>query len=137
MEEIIKLSLLSIFVHFMINSATIFSYYRRKIFTYIDIIGGKDSFSGWVATIAGWYVTEIGRQPYLVYGLLKTKDAVTTTPSAHIAFSLSLYLVVYALLLTAFITTIFYMAVKNKDKELSKEEIDPKTGQRRSIIIGA
>jgi cytochrome d ubiquinol oxidase subunit I len=91
------------------------------------------TFSGWVATIAGWYVTEIGRQPYLVYGLLKTKDAVTTTPSAHIAFSLSLYLVVYALLLTAFITTIFYMAVKNKDKE----EIDPKTGQRRSIIIGA
>jgi hypothetical protein len=49
MEEIIKLSLLSIFAHFMINSATIFSYYRRKIFTYIDIIGGKDSFSGWVA----------------------------------------------------------------------------------------
>ena len=95
------------------------------------------AFSGWVATIAGWYVTEIGRQPYLVYGLLKTKDAVTTTPSAHIAFSLSLYLVVYALLLTAFITTIFYMAVKNKDKEFTKEEIDPRTGQRRSIIIGA
>jgi len=95
------------------------------------------TFSGWVATIAGWYVTEIGRQPYLVYGLLKTKDAVTTAPSGHIALSLTLYLAVYALLLTAFITTIFYMAIKNKDKEFIKEEIDPRTGQRRSIIIGA
>jgi cytochrome bd ubiquinol oxidase subunit I len=28
------------------------------------------TFSGWVATLAGWYVTEIGRQPYLVYGVL-------------------------------------------------------------------
>ncbi len=34
------------------------------------------SFSGWVATLAGWYVTEIGRQPWIVYGMLKTADAV-------------------------------------------------------------
>ena len=32
------------------------------------------AFSGWVATLAGWYVTEIGRQPYLVTGVLKTKE---------------------------------------------------------------
>ena len=32
------------------------------------------TFSGWVATLAGWYVTEIGRQPFLVYGLLRTAD---------------------------------------------------------------
>ena len=29
------------------------------------------TFSGWIATLAGWYVTEIGRQPYLVSGVLK------------------------------------------------------------------
>ena len=34
------------------------------------------TFSGWVATLAGWYVTEIGRQPWLVYGVLRTADAV-------------------------------------------------------------
>ena len=34
------------------------------------------TFSGWVATLAGWYVTEIGRQPFIVYGLLRTADVV-------------------------------------------------------------
>ena len=33
------------------------------------------SFAGWVATLAGWYVTEIGRQPYLVYGVMTTAEA--------------------------------------------------------------
>ena len=38
------------------------------------------AFSGWIATLAGWYVTEIGRQPYLVSGVLRTADAVTQLP---------------------------------------------------------
>jgi cytochrome d ubiquinol oxidase subunit I len=38
--------------------------------------------SGWVATLAGWYTTEIGRQPWLVSGVLMTADAVTTVPRA-------------------------------------------------------
>jgi cytochrome d ubiquinol oxidase subunit I len=33
------------------------------------------TFSGWVATLAGWYVTEIGRQPWLVTGILRTGEA--------------------------------------------------------------
>ena len=33
------------------------------------------TFSGWVATLAGWYITEIGRQPWLVTGMLQTADA--------------------------------------------------------------
>lgn len=68
------------------------------------------TFSGWVATIAGWYVTEIGRQPYLVSGILTTADAVTTIPSGNVLFSLLGYLLVYALLLTAYIKTLFRMA---------------------------
>ncbi|HET7774240.1 MAG TPA: cytochrome ubiquinol oxidase subunit I, partial [Burkholderiaceae bacterium] len=36
------------------------------------------TFSGWVATVAGWYVTEIGRQPYLVYGVMTTAQAAST-----------------------------------------------------------
>ena len=68
------------------------------------------TFSGWVATIAGWYVTEIGRQPYLVTGILTTADAVTTIPSGNVLFSFIGYLVVYALLLTAYIKTLFRMA---------------------------
>jgi len=70
------------------------------------------TFSGWVATVAGWYVTEIGRQPWLVTGVLKTADAVADVPAPFVATSLTLYLLVYAVLLVAFISTVFYMARK-------------------------
>ena len=73
-------------------------------------VGIAMTFSGWLATLAGWYVTEIGRQPYLVTGILRTKDAVTTTPPADIALSLTLYLVIYGFLLIAYIRTLFVMA---------------------------
>lgn len=68
------------------------------------------TFSGWVATLAGWYVTEIGRQPYLVYGLLKTADAVAPHGSGMVAGTLAAYLTVYVLLLAAYVGVIKYMA---------------------------
>ena len=69
------------------------------------------TFSGWVATIAGWYVTEIGRQPYLVYGVLKTIDAVAQNiSSSMIGTTLAMYLILYTVLLIAFISVVFYMA---------------------------
>jgi cytochrome d ubiquinol oxidase subunit I len=69
-------------------------------------------FSGWIATVSGWYVTEIGRQPWLVTGVLKTVDAISDVPGPVIGISLSMYLLIYAVLMVAFISTIFYMARK-------------------------
>ena len=40
------------------------------------------TFSGWVATVAGWYVTEIGRQPFIVYGLIRTADVASNGAGA-------------------------------------------------------
>jgi cytochrome d ubiquinol oxidase subunit I len=68
------------------------------------------TFSGWVATLAGWYVTETGRQPWLVYGVLKAKDAVTTIDSSNVVFSLTMFLIVYVLLMSAYIHTLRSMA---------------------------
>lgn len=70
------------------------------------------TFSGWIATLAGWYVTEIGRQPWLVYGVLKTVDAASNVPAPYIAATLTMYLALYILLVIAFITVIFYLARK-------------------------
>lgn len=70
------------------------------------------TFSGWVATLAGWYVTEIGRQPWLVQGVLKTADAVGPVTAPMVGTTLAGYLAVYALLLTAYIFTLFYLARK-------------------------
>jgi|CXWL01.1.fsa_nt_gi cytochrome d ubiquinol oxidase subunit I len=70
------------------------------------------TFAGWIATLAGWYVTEIGRQPYLVYGVLKTADAASTTPAPMIALSLGLYLTVYTALLVAYIRVLYVLAAR-------------------------
>jgi len=70
------------------------------------------TFSGWVATVAGWYVTEIGRQPFIVYGLLRTADVASTIPSSMIAFTLAMYVTLYLLLIVAYIAVLRYMAEK-------------------------
>ena len=74
------------------------------------------SFSGWVAVVAGWYVTEIGRQPYLVYGVLTTAEAATKLPGGMIFSSLMMYLFLYVTLILAYIWAIFYMA-RQADKK--------------------
>lgn len=70
------------------------------------------TFSGWVATLAGWYVTEVGRQPWLVAGILRTADAVTPVPASSVGFSLTIYLTLYAVLLYAYIHTVRVIARK-------------------------
>jgi cytochrome d ubiquinol oxidase subunit I len=68
------------------------------------------TFSGWVSTLAGWFVTEIGRQPFMVYGLLRTADLVAEHPPAMVASTLIAYLVVYAFLLAAYVLVLMHMA---------------------------
>ena len=85
------------------------------------------SFSGWIATLAGWYVTEIGRQPYLVSGILKTSDAVTDIAPENVMFTFVLYLSVYICLLIAYLHTLFLMA----RKAVEIEEIRPEERQHQ------
>jgi cytochrome d ubiquinol oxidase subunit I len=63
---------------------------------------------GFIAVVAGWIVTEVGRQPWTVYGLLRTADSVTPSLSgSDVAISLALYIVVYLIM---FPTGIAFMA---------------------------
>jgi cytochrome d ubiquinol oxidase subunit I len=71
------------------------------------------TFSGWVATLAGWYVTETGRQPWLIYGVLKTADTVAPHPQSVVAGSLTMYILLYVVLLAAYISVMRYLALKN------------------------
>ncbi len=70
------------------------------------------TFSGWAATLAGWLVTEIGRQPWLVTGVLRTSQAVGRVPEAQLGASLTGYVLVYALMLGAYIVVITHLAGK-------------------------
>ncbi|HET7797567.1 MAG TPA: cytochrome ubiquinol oxidase subunit I, partial [Nevskia sp.] len=51
--------------------------------------------AGFVAVVAGWITTEVGRQPYTVYGLLKTVDSVSPIAAAAVGSSLVAFIVVY------------------------------------------
>ena len=75
------------------------------------------TFSGWVALIAGWYVTEIGRQPWLVQGVLTAAQAASKVPASNIAFTLVMYLCLYAVLLTSYVSVLFYLARKASSSE--------------------
>ena len=68
------------------------------------------TFAGWVALIAGWYTTEIGRQPWLVSGVLTAADAASKVPAQSIALTLALYLSLYAALIVAYVSVVFYLA---------------------------
>jgi cytochrome d ubiquinol oxidase subunit I len=70
------------------------------------------TFAGWVALISGWYVTEIGRQPWLVHGVLTTAQAASQVPASNIALSLAMYLTLYVALLSAYVSVVFYLAKK-------------------------
>ena len=72
------------------------------------------TFAGWVALVAGWYVTEIGRQPWLVTGVMTTLEAASTVAAPKIALSLVLYLALYAALIVAYISVVFYLARHQK-----------------------
>jgi len=73
------------------------------------------TFAGWVALVSGWYVTEIGRQPWLVYGVLTTAQAASQVPASNIALSLAMYLTLYMALLSAYVSVVFYLAKKAVD----------------------
>ncbi|NKE44352.1 cytochrome ubiquinol oxidase subunit I [Roseomonas frigidaquae] len=75
------------------------------------------SFAGWLATLAGWYVTEIGRQPWLVTGVLNTAQAAGPLPASSIGTTLAMYLVLYGLLLLAYIATVFRLAAAGRAAE--------------------
>ncbi len=81
------------------------------------------TFSGWIGVVAGWYVTEVGRQPYLVTGLLRTADAVTDQSNSLVFSTLFLYVILYVCLLSAYIWTVFYLARQADDPLLGNDKV--------------
>ena len=70
------------------------------------------TFSGWIATLCGWLVTEIGRQPWLVTGILRTSDAAGSVGPAELGASLTGYVLTYALMFTAYMVVLTHLAAK-------------------------
>ncbi|HEY4126640.1 MAG TPA: cytochrome ubiquinol oxidase subunit I [Gammaproteobacteria bacterium] len=62
--------------------------------------------AGFIATVAGWWVAETGRQPWVVYGLLRTADVATQVPGGQVLWSLLTFIAVYAVVMAAYL---YYM----------------------------
>lgn len=82
------------------------------------------TFSGWVALLTGWYVTEVGRQPYLVTGVLRTSEALGPASAGVVLTTLVAWLILYAVLLTSYIAVLFYLARTAGEKEGSLRGIN-------------
>jgi cytochrome bd ubiquinol oxidase subunit I len=70
------------------------------------------TFSGWIATLAGWIVTEIGRQPWLVTGVLRTEEAAGQISGAQLGASLTAYGITYAVMFIAYMVVLTHLAGK-------------------------
>jgi len=70
------------------------------------------TFSGWAATECGWIVTEIGRQPWLVTGILRTADAVGPASGAQLGASLTGYVITYTGMFLAYMVVLTHLAGK-------------------------
>lgn len=81
-----------------------------------------------IANQIGWFSAEMGRQPWVVYGLLRTSDALSATVTANqVLFSLILFTAVYSLLFALFI---YLLNKKIKHGPESIEELDRGSRQR-------
>lgn len=70
------------------------------------------TFSGWIAVLAGWYVTEIGRQPWIVEGLLRVSDVAADHSAATVGGTLFGYVLLYAFLLLSYVAALRQLALK-------------------------
>lgn len=64
---------------------------------------------GFFAVICGWITTEVGRQPWVVYGLMRTSEAGSPIAAGQVLFSLLLFVVVYSVLFATFLWYLFHL----------------------------
>lgn len=77
-----------------------------------------------IANQAGWFVAEIGRQPWIVYEILKTSDALSRVVTAeHVLFSLIMFFIIYSLLFAVFLYLLTRKIMHGPDSEEESEEM--------------
>ena len=88
----------------ILGIASAVQYLRGKLFTssWLQCCWILMIPSGFIALLAGWFVTEVGRQPYVAYGIMRTSDAVSPAIiGPQVAWSLLLFIIMYILILAA------------------------------------
>jgi cytochrome d ubiquinol oxidase subunit I len=68
--------------------------------------------AGFIAVLSGWFVTEIGRQPYIVYNSLLTSESISPVAGIHVGLSLIAFIIIYGLVFGAGIYYIIRLVQK-------------------------
>jgi len=94
-----------------------FLWWRGKLFEtrWYQLVMAQTWWMGFVAVIAGWVVTESGRQPWIVQGILRTADATSPVIGPAIAVTFALFFAVYGIIFSAGIYFINRLIVKGLD----------------------
>jgi Cytochrome bd-type quinol oxidase, subunit 1 len=94
---------------------------------------------GFIAVLAGWTTTETGRQPWVVYGLLRTADAVAPVTAPAVTLSLAIFFVVYNLLLVSFLWFAGRIAIRGPGAAAAPADAQIRPGLDRSspTLVGS
>jgi cytochrome bd ubiquinol oxidase subunit I len=91
--------------------------------------------AGFVAVLAGWITAEVGRQPYVVYGVLRTADAISPVAAGSVATSLIAFIIVYAIVFSAGAIYILRLMAKGPDTEEAPPATDRPPGSPIAAAI--
>lgn len=91
--------------------------YRSRLFLRFALCMGP---SGLVALLAGWYTTEIGRQPWIVHGVMRTAEAVGDVTGAQLGVSLTGYALTYATMFVAYMVVLTHLAGAGAESAAAK-----------------
>lgn len=80
---------------------------------------------GFIAMLTGWITTEVGRQPWVVYGLLRTADAVSPVPIQNVIISLALIIIVYGIIFGVFYFLYLFKTISKGPTDYSSLEVQP------------
>jgi len=94
---------------FAVGVASLWLRWKRRLFTTRWFLRALVVMSpaGLIATLGGWYLAETGRQPWVIYGVLRTADAISPVPASVLLGSLVAFVCVYGLFMTAFLIFVF------------------------------
>src|SRR5262247_115875 len=107
--------------------------YNSTLFLRLSELAGP---IGFVAVIAGWFVTEVGRQPWTVYGLLRTAHSVTPSlTGTHVAVSLLSYVAVYLLIFPAGLLLMLRI-IRNGPSQIDEEGAEIEAGRPAAPFLG-
>ena len=102
--------------------------FRSKLFLRFAVMMGP---SGLIAILTGWYTTEIGRQPWVVYGVMRTKDAVSNHSALALSTTLIVILVMYFAVFGTGVSYMLKLVAKGPEEPGSKDARAESDAQNR------